>query len=130
MTNSNGPGGFGDQPPRPFQLEDLDFGRLTWFVRLIFLALIVVAVLLGLNWARTFYTDWLWFSGLGHEQVLFVRVTTQIWLFLLAFLAFIALAVPNFYAAFRHTGQYKWQSGGPLSAQRYQSARRLLLWAG
>ena len=130
MTNSNGGGGFGNRPPQPFQLEDLDFGRLTRSVRLLFLVLLVLAVFMGLNWARTFYTDWLWFSGLGHEQVLFVRVTTQIWLFLLAFLAFISLAVPNFYAAFMHTGRHEWQPGGPLSEQRYQSARNLLFWAG
>ncbi|MCF8111157.1 MAG: UPF0182 family protein [Desulfobacteraceae bacterium] len=130
MTNSNGPGGFGGQPPRPFQLEDLDFGRLARFARLIFLALIILAVLMGLNWGRKFYTDWLWFSGLGYEQVLFVRVITQVWIFLLAFLAFIALAAPNFYAAYRHTGQYTWHEGRPLSTQRYQSARKLLLWLG
>ena len=130
MTNSNGAGGFGGRSPQPFQLEDLDLGRLAWYVRLLFLVLLVLAVLTGFNWARTLYTDWLWFSGLGHEQVLFVRVTTQIWLFLLAFLVFIALAAPNFYAAFRYHGQHKWQPGGPLTEQRYRSARSLLLWAG
>jgi uncharacterized protein len=53
------------------------------------------------NWGRTFYTDWLWFSSLGHEQVLLRVITAKIWLFLLGALIFAVLAAPNLYAAFR-----------------------------
>ena len=96
----------GWRPPQPLRLEDINFPRLTRLVRLILLGLLVLGVFMGLNWARGFYTDWLWFSSLGHEQVLFVRITTQIWLYLLAMLVFVALAAPNLYAAYRNTADY------------------------
>jgi len=127
---AGGPGGSGGAPPQPFRLEDLDFNRLTGIVKLIFVGLAVVAVLMGLNWARTFYTDWLWFSGVGHEQVLFVSVTTQVWLYLLAVLVFVALAAPNLYVAWRNDEPYQWKPGKELSPGKYQVARRLMLWIG
>lgn len=131
MTNSYEGGGPGGGPPQqPFRLEELDFPKLTWIVKLILIGLVLIAVFMGLNWARTFYTDWLWFSSLGHEQVIFVRVTTQIWLYLLALLVFVVLAAPNLYVAYRHTGNYKWGPGKELSPGQYQVARRLLLWVG
>ncbi|MCF8095345.1 MAG: UPF0182 family protein [Desulfobacteraceae bacterium] len=133
MTNSNENGGGWTGPPgqpQPLRLEDLDFSRLARIVKFLLLGLIVVAVLVGLNWARGLYTDWLWFSGLGHEQVLFVRITTQTWLYLLALLVFAGLAAPNFYAAYRNTAHYQWQQGKELSRDKYQLARRLMLWMG
>ncbi|MGM0611106.1 MAG: UPF0182 family protein [Thermodesulfobacteriota bacterium] len=131
MTDFYTTGDMGGGPPkRPFRLEDINFAKLTRFVRLILLGLVVLGVLMGLNWARGFYTDWLWFANLGHEQVLFVRITTQIWLYLLAVLVFVALAAPNLYAAYRNTADYQWRQGKELSRQGYQDARRLILWVG
>ncbi len=131
MTNpyENGSSGGGPTQP-PFRLEDLDFFRLTRMVKFLCLGLIVLVVLAGLNWARGFYTDWLWFSGLGHEQVLFVRVTTQIWLYLLGLLVFACLVGPNFYAACRNTAHYQWKPGNELSQDKYAAARRLMVWLG
>lgn len=126
---ANGSSGGGPTQP-PFRLEDLDFSNLTRIIKFILLGLIVLAVLIGLNWARGFYTDWLWFSGLGHEQVLFVRITAQIWLFLLGVLVFVSLAAPNFYAIYRHTEDYEWQPEKTLSRNQYAAARRLVLWLG
>jgi len=131
MTNPYENGSSGGGPTQePFRLEDLDFPRLTRMVKFLCLGLIVLAVLAGLNWARGFYTDWLWFSGLGHEQVLFVRVTTQIWLYLLGLLVFACLAAPNFYAACRNTAHYQWKPGNELSQDKYAAARRLMVWLG
>ncbi len=118
-------------PPRPpIRLEDLDFPRLTRSAKLLLWGLVILAVLILLNWARGFYTDWLWFSSLGHEQVLFVRVTTQIWLYLLTLLVFALVAAPNLLAAYRNTASYQWQPDKELSQSRYQDARRLMLWIG
>jgi uncharacterized protein len=133
MQNSFEPGGSGPggpKPPMPFRLEDLDFSKLTGIVKFILLGLILVAIFMGLNWARTFYTDWLWFSNLGYQEVLFVRVTTQVWLYLLAALVFVGLAAPNFYAAYRSTEKYQWKPGKELSPGKYQVARSLMFWIG
>ncbi len=123
-------GGTGGGPPQPFRLEDLDFPRLIRIVKLAFVGLLMVAVFMGLNWARLFYTDWLWFSGVGYEQVIFVRVTTQVWLYLLALAVFVALAAPNLYVAYRNIESYQWRPGKELSPARYQLARQLMLWIG
>ncbi len=130
MNHSFEPGGPGGQPPQPFRLEDLDFPRLIYLVKLVLAGLIVVAVFMGLNWARLFYTDWLWFSGVGHEQVIFVRVIAQVWLYLLAAAVFVGIAAPNLYFAYRGTETYQWRPGKDLSPARYQLARRLMLWIG
>jgi uncharacterized protein len=58
-----------DQMPQ-IRLEDLDFAKLTRIVKWILLAVILIVIWGGVTWGRTFYTDWLWFSSLGHEQVL------------------------------------------------------------
>ncbi len=132
MTNSFGPGdsGSGGPPQQPFRLEDIDFARFTYLVKLILAGLLVVAVLMGLNWARLFYTDWLWFSGVEHEQVIFVRVFTQLWLYLLALLVFAGIAAPNLFIAYRNTEHYQWTPGKELSPAKYQLSRRLILWIG
>jgi len=83
---------------------------------------------MGLAWARTFYTDWLWFSGLGHESVLLKMMTTRIWLFLLGAAIFSALAAPNLYAAFRAVPRAPSQPGQGLPTETQESARKLLMW--
>jgi len=116
-----------DQMPQ-IRLEDLDFSKLTRIVRWILLVIAVVVVLMGLNWARTFYTDWLWFDRLGYESVLLKVMSTRIWLFLLGALIFAVLAVPNLYVVFRGVGKTPFKDGQGLPAQTQKDARRLLMW--
>jgi len=116
-------------PMQPqIRLEDLDFSKLTRMARWILLAVVVLVVLMGLNWARTFYTDWLWFSSLGHEQVLLRVITAKVWLFLLGALIVAVLAAPNLFAAFRFEAQMKPQGSSILPAKPLKQARRLLVW--
>jgi len=118
-----------DQMQMPqIRLEDLDFSKLTRIVRLIMAAVAIIVVLMALNWARTFYTDWLWFSSLGHEQVLLRVITAKIWLFLLGVLIFAVLAAPNLYAAFRSEAQIKSQGNLNLPEKTLKQAKRLLVW--
>ena len=63
-------------------LQELDVSGLPRRLKLISVAVAVLLLLTGLNWARTFYTDWLWFSNLGYQQILLKIVTTKVWLFL------------------------------------------------
>ncbi len=72
-------------------------------LKLISVAVAVLLLLTGLNWARTFYTDWLWFSNLGYQQILLKIVTTKVWLFLASGLVFAAIAGTNLLLVFRAT---------------------------
>ena len=118
-----------DQPSPQLRFEDLDFAKLTRSVRYLLLGLVVLVILMGLNWARAFYTDWLWFSNIEHEAILLTRVTSQIWLYLLGLMVFVALAAPNLFVAYRSTAGYP-RPGQQLSPEAYQLARKLLLWVG
>ncbi len=115
-----------DQMPQ-IRLEDLNFAKLTRIVKWILLAVILIVILGGVSWCRTFYTDWLWFSSLGHEQVLLRIITTKIWLFLLGALIFAVLAAPNLYAAFRFDAGMKPQGIQGLPAKSLERAKKLLI---
>jgi len=115
-----------DQIPQ-IRLEDLDFAKLTWIVKWILLAVILIVIWAGVSWCRTVYTDWLWFSSLGHEQVLLKVITTKIWLFLLGALIFAVLAAPNLYAAFRFDAGMKPQGIQGLPANSLERAKKLLI---
>jgi len=121
-----GPGG--TRMPPQFRPEDIDFSRLLRIGRILLLALVILAVLAALNWGRVFYTDYLWFSGLGHEAVLFKRVLTQLWLYLLAAGVFVLLAAPNLYAANRAIAKLPRPSQHWLPKETFWAARKLLLW--
>jgi hypothetical protein len=82
MQNSFEPGSNGNQPA--FRPENLDFPRIFRIIGYIALALVVIGLLAALNWGGKFYTDYLWFSGLGYEPVLVKEVITKIWLYILA----------------------------------------------
>jgi uncharacterized membrane protein (UPF0182 family) len=84
--------------------------------------------LLGLNWLRSFYTDWLWFSNLGYQQILLKIVTTKIWLFLLGGVLFAAIAWPNIRFAFRSTRGEVPQAQAIIPFPVYETVRRLLKW--
>jgi len=127
MKDFPGPESFQSQRPQ-IRIEDLDFSKLPRILRWIVLAVILIVLVMGLAWARTFYTDWLWFSGLGHESVLLKMMTTRIWLFLLGAAIFSALAAPNLYAAFRAVPRAPSQPGQGLPTETQESARKLLMW--
>ena len=114
--------------PPQFNLENIDFSAWNRKIKWILMAVLLLSVLGASSWARTFYTDWLWFSELGHESVLFKRVSTRIWLFLAGFAAFAALAASNLYAAYRSLGPRPEALIPGLSPQTYDHARKLLIW--
>ena len=127
MKSPFGPESPQDQMPQ-IRLEDLDFAKLTRILRWISLAVILIVIWGGVSWGRTFYTDWLWFGNLGHEQVLLRVVTAKIWLFLLGALIFAVLAAPNLYAAFRFDAGMKPQGSQGLPTKTLEHAKRLLIW--
>ena len=117
------------QPPE-LSLGDIDFSKWSRNIKWIIMAIAALVILSGVGWARGFYTDWLWFSELGHETVLFTRISARIWLFLAGFAVFAALAAPNLYSASRSLGSKPESLIPGLSLQAYGSARRLLIWIG
>jgi hypothetical protein len=116
-----------NQPPQ-LGLGSIDFSKWSRNVRWLLMAIAVIVLLSGLGWARSFYTDWLWFSELGHEAVLFTRISTKIWLFIAGFLLFVAIAAPNLYAAARSLRPQPEKAVPGLSSQAYGVARKLLIW--
>ena len=130
MKSPFGPESSQDQMPQmpQIRLEDLDFAKLTRIFKWILLAVILILIWSGVTWGRTFYTDWLWFSSLGHEQVLLKVVTTKIWLFLLGALVFAVLAAPNLYAAFRFDAARAPHESRVLPAKAFENAGKLLTW--
>jgi hypothetical protein len=89
----------GPQPPQggrePFRLQDLDLSRVDRLVKLGLWILAVVILWQGVVWAQSFYTDWLWFSALGHEDVLLTTTWPASGLYVVAWSLFLALAAPN-----------------------------------
>ncbi|MDA2930179.1 UPF0182 family protein [Acidobacteria bacterium AH-259-O06] len=119
-------------PERPLTLEDflqeLDVSGWPRRLKRILVVVAILLLLIGLNWARSFYTDWLWFSNLGYQQVLLKMVSTKIWLFLAGGLLFAAIAATNLYLVFRTTrGQAPLAQTG-ISPHRYAAVRQLLSW--
>jgi hypothetical protein len=111
-----------DDGPPP-SLQDIDFGTfdrlLGWGIWLA----VVLLLLLALNWARSFYTDWLWFQGLGQEDVLVTMALARAVLFVLAVVAFLALALPNLLYARRATGGILSSPAAGVSPEDYQVTR-------
>lgn len=127
MKDFFGPGPPQDQMPE-IKLEDLNFAKLIRIFKWILLVVILIVIWVGVNWGRTFYTDWLWFSSLGYEQVLLRVVTAKIWLFLLGALVVAVLAAPNLYAAFRFGAGMKSRGGQGLPVETFENANKLLMW--
>ena len=129
MRDIFGPGGPREpRDPLPqINLENLDFSKIT---RMIKGGLIVLAVILlwsGLSWGQRFYTDWLWFSDLGYQEILLTMVSTRVVLYLLAVVIFFALAVPSLFMAWRITDRMQPYGGVKLPPDIYSAARKVLM---
>jgi len=127
MNHSSGPESPYPQMPQ-IRLEDINFPKIHRFVRWGLLVLGVILLWWAITWGRTFYVDWLWFNGLGYEDVLLVVVTTRVTLFLVSAFLFAAFAGINLFAANRILGLMPHPAGGTLPPETYASARKLLLW--
>ncbi len=119
-------------PQRPLTLaqylQELDVSGLPRRLKFILVAVVVLLLLTGLNWARTFYTDWLWFSHLGYQQVLLKIVATKVWLFLAGGLVFAVIAGTNLHFVFRSTRRQLLLANSPVSSAVYGTVRQLLAW--
>ena len=118
-----------DQMPQ-MGLGNIDFSKWSRNIKWIIIAIVLLVILSGVGWARSFYTDWLWFSELGQQSVLLTRISAHIWLFIAGFVFFAALAAPNLYAASKSLGPKPESLIPGLSLQAYGHARKLLTWLG
>ena len=86
---------------RPSAPVNIDIPNLRRRIGCAVWAFLIVILLFSLGWARSFYTDYLWYGALGYRSVLVRVVSAEFWLFL-AGLAIVALiAIPNIYLARR-----------------------------
>jgi hypothetical protein len=112
-------------PRRPIGIQDLDLPRLArafvWGLGL----LAILVLWLGLSWAHSFYTDWLWFGSVGHRGVLVTTTLARGTLWVAALVAFLVLAAPNLVYAFRATRTTPALAPG-LSSSDYAFVRKLL----
>ncbi|HUE76401.1 MAG TPA: UPF0182 family protein, partial [Longimicrobiales bacterium] len=111
---------------RPINLTDLDVTRLNrligWGVWLVAIFLLWLAA----GWAHSFYTDWLWFTSVGHESVLLTTTIARVVLYLGGLIVFLALAIPNLHYARRATDATPALAAG-LTSTSYRVVRKLLL---
>ncbi len=129
MTDFDFPGRDVSQGGNGINLSDLDLARLDrvivwgiWGIGLFLLWLLV-------SWGKGFYTDWLWFSGVDHEDVLITTTVAQVVLYVVSLLLFLALALPNLFYAWRATGGTPALPEG-LSPKDYDFVRKLLVRTG
>ena len=59
------------------------------------------ALLLGVPWFATFYTDWLWFGEVGYQPVFVRTLAAQSTLFAVGFVIALAIVAPNLLIAMR-----------------------------
>ncbi|UCF21549.1 MAG: UPF0182 family protein, partial [Gemmatimonadota bacterium] len=107
-------------------LSSLDLGLIRRFLRWGLWLVALVLIWTALGWARAFYTDFLWFKGLGQEAVLVKIVTTRAVLFVLAVALFLAIALPNLYVAARSTDRSP-RLNAALQPPDYHLAHRFLV---
>ena len=105
------------------QLDSFGWSRL---LKVILAVVSGLLLLVGLNWLRSFYTDWLWFSNLGYPQILLKTVTTKIWLFLVGGFLFAAIAGTNLHFVFRTTQGLAPLGQTGIPPHLYRTVRRLL----
>ncbi|MGD2070362.1 MAG: UPF0182 family protein, partial [Gemmatimonadota bacterium] len=131
LGHRQGPWPFGHPrgEDRPAGLKDVDLEKLRRVGRWSPWILGLVLLWMLLDWGHSFYTDWLWFSSLGHEEVLLTTTVARLALWSLAVVAFLALALPNLWYAHRETrGPAALPEG--LSPTQFLAARTLLVRAG
>jgi len=119
----------GPNGPGKIDLGDVDVARFGEMVRWGLWILAAILAWTGLNWARTFYTDWLWFGELGHESVLLKIVTTRAVLFAVAVAVFLGLGLPALYAAARSADRSP-RPDAPLDPSDYELLRGILVRVG
>jgi uncharacterized membrane protein (UPF0182 family) len=134
MADFTGPGGPGPGGPgqpqggqRPISFQDLDLARLNRLASRLAWLLLLIPLWLALSWGHSFYTDWLWFSGVGHEGVLVTRAVAGAVLFLVGLAVFLALALPTLYFAQRVTGSGPVALPDAFGVDDYGVARKLLV---
>ncbi len=119
-------------PEGPLSLEDFlkDLDVTAWprRLKLILKGLAILFLLIGLNWARSFYTDWLWFDNLGYQETLLKMMSTKIWLFLTGGFLFAAVSGTNLYFVFRNTRGQIPLAHSNVSPQLYGVVRQLVTW--
>ena len=109
-----------EQPP-PANLPAISAGNLRR-VRIWSLAIaLAVALVLVLWWAKTVYTDWLWFGQLGFQDVFIKIVTLKVWLFIVGTLVAAGALSANLLLAYRF-------SRGESIISQPEDVKRLL-WA-
>ncbi len=62
---------------------------------------LLVAVLIGVPWFATFYTDWLWFGETGYQAVFLKTLSAQATLSAVGFLVALGIIAPNLLFAMR-----------------------------
>ena len=65
------------------------------------LLIVLGAILIGVPWFATFYTDWLWFGETGYQSVFVKTLTAQASLSTAGFLVTLAIIAPNLLFAMR-----------------------------
>ena len=125
MQNPNQGNGSGSNR-RPIDLSDFKLpsnsGR---FVKWLVIAVLGILTMVGLTWLRGVYTNWLWFSELGFEEVYTKILITKIWLFLVSVGAFLIVVTPNIWLVFRKTSDYVPPN---LTKEAYGFIRKILGW--
>ncbi|MFW5730460.1 MAG: UPF0182 family protein [Desulfonatronovibrionaceae bacterium] len=126
MMNNFGPGDPYGQG-RPFRLEDIDLGKVYWFIKIALAGLLAIFIWMGLSWSQSFYTDWLWYQNLGYESVLLKITYTRLFLFLAGTALVLFITFPNLYLAFRITARQRLINPG-VSPEVYTTARKVIIW--
>ena len=109
------------EQPQPANLPSISAANLRR-LRIWSLAIaLAVALVLVLWWAKSAYTDWLWFGQLGFQDVFLKILTLKVWLFILGTLVAAGALSVNLFLAYRF-------SHGESTISQPEDVKRLL-WA-
>lgn len=110
--------------PRNFDVNE--FKLPSWSgsgIKWIILAVLAIVMMVGLNWLRGVYTDYLWFDNAGYADVYKKILVTRIWLFLLGAGVFLLFIVPNVWLAFRFTRK---EIPSTLTVEAFHVVRKMM----